>query len=149
MKALRTRPKGPYIFEADWKELYVLTEHWISDLEFYRDDLKFMHLLLRDYFMWLFREEGMVPGREMEREIKNLDQRCMALLAESRKLLTHLADLIDDPYKYDSHVFRRDYDRLEEEIAGFVADFRKGRKKVYGLAKHLMSSEEFMEQLNV
>lgn len=148
MKTLRTRPKGPFVYAADWKELYVLTEHWISDLEFYRDELTFMRHLLRDYFMWLFRDDGLEPGREMGASIRALDQRCKALLAESRKLRTRLADLLEDPYRYDSHEIRKDYDRLEEEITGFVSDFRDTKGRLFTLTKHLMSSEEFLEQLN-
>ncbi len=33
------RPKGKFIQEANWQELYVLTQHWKKDLEFYKDDL--------------------------------------------------------------------------------------------------------------
>lgn len=28
MENLRQRPKGDYNWEAEWSQLYVLTEHW-------------------------------------------------------------------------------------------------------------------------
>ena len=49
MKDFRIRPKDNYINEASWEQLYVLTEHWKSDLVFYHKDLRFLHLLIDKY----------------------------------------------------------------------------------------------------
>lgn len=64
MDDYRYRPKGTYINEADWQGLYVLTGHWKSDLEFYRDDLKFLQQLIDKYFIWMVRKENLDEVRE-------------------------------------------------------------------------------------
>jgi len=148
MNAWRTRPKGPYIYEADWKELYVLTEHWASDLAFYGDDLRFLHHLLSSYYMWLFMEERADKGTEVVKWLEALETRRDALARQTQKHLTHLADLIDDPFKYDSHEFRQEHAELEEEITHFVKDFRDCKKEVFALSKHVVSSEEFLRQVS-
>ncbi len=53
MSSFRSRPKDRYIEEGDWQPLYVLTEHWKSDLSFYAEDLKFLAHLIDNYFMWI------------------------------------------------------------------------------------------------
>ena len=58
MKNFRIRPKDNYINEASWEQLYVLTEHWKSDLVFYHKDLRFLHLLIDKYFMWISNKEN-------------------------------------------------------------------------------------------
>ena len=146
MEALRTRPKGPYIFEADWKELFVLTEHWASDLAFYGDDLRFLHHLLRGYYMWLFMEERADKGSEVARRLEELEARRDALARQTQMHLTHLAGLIDDPFKYDSHEFRKEHAELEEEISHFVKDFRTCKAEAFAISKNLVSSEEFLRQ---
>lgn len=148
MNVWRTRPKGPYIYEADWKELYVLTEHWASDLAFYGDDLRFLHHLLSSYYMWLFMEERADKGTEVVKWLEALETRRDALARQTQKHLTHLADLIDDPFKYDSHEFRQEHAELEEEITHFVKDFRDCKKEVFALSKHVVSSEEFLRQVS-
>lgn len=148
MDELRIRPKGPYIYEADWKELYVLTEHWASDLAFYGDDLRFLHHLLRSYYMWLFMQERADKGAEVAKRLEELETRRDALARQTQKHLTHLADLIDDPFKYDSHEFRKEHAVLEEEITHFVKDFRSCKNEAFALSKQLVSSEEFLRQVS-
>ncbi len=45
------RPKGKYIHEADWQQLYALTEHWKSDFQFYNTDLTFLQHVIYKNFM--------------------------------------------------------------------------------------------------
>lgn len=148
MNDLRTRPKGPYIFEADWKELYALTQHWASDLAFYGDDLRFLHHLLKSYYMWLFLEERADQGSKVAKRLAMLESRRDALARQTQEHLSHLADLIDDPFKYDSQKFRGDHAVLEEEITHFVKDFRECKKEAFTLSKPLVGSEEFLRQVS-
>jgi hypothetical protein len=46
-----------------------------------------------------------------------------------------LAELIDAPYKYDSHQCRTDHEKLEIEIDDFVKILGKTRKKYLPLLK--------------
>lgn len=148
MENLAIRPTGTYIFEADWEALYALTKHWISDLDFYGDDLRFLHHLLQKYYMWLFDEERIKTGSEIAKKLERLNIQREALYLQTREHLIHLSDLIDYPFKYDSHTFRSEHAVLEEEIAHFVKDFRDCKKDALELTKHSLGSEAFMEQLN-
>lgn len=147
METLAYRPKGPYLFEAEWKALYFLTKYWASDLSFYGDDLKFLHHLLNQYFMWLFDEDRTDTGTEISRKLEGLNLRREALVLQTQKHLKHLGDLIEDPFKYDSHEFRNEHAVLEEEIAHFVKDYRACKKEAMHLSKTSLGSEEFMNQL--
>jgi len=142
MSDYRYRPKGNYIHEADWQKLYLLTEHWKSDLEFYRDDLRFLQHLIDKYFIWMTKKENLEEVREIETDLVETDRNCDRLLKKTNKHLTHLADLIDDSFKYDSHVFRTEHEGLEEDIADFVKSFRANRKGVFAITEHVMDSEK-------
>ncbi len=148
MSDLRNRPNGTYIFDADWQDLYVLTEHWKSDLLFYQDDLKFLDHLIDKYFIWLSKEENIVKVREIELSLVKITKQCSNLLEKVNKHLSHLAGLIDDPFKYDSHQFRTEHQTLEDDISKFIKDFRKNRKNVFTITEHVIESEEMVRQLN-
>lgn len=45
MENFSLRPKGDFTWSAEYQQLYILTEHWESDLQFYKDDLQFLHHL--------------------------------------------------------------------------------------------------------
>ena len=148
MDAWRTRPKGPFIDEADWEELYALTQHWASDLAFYGDDLRFLHHLLKSYYMWLFLEERADEGSQIAKRLLALETRLGALARQTQEHLNHLAELLEDPFKHDSRKFRNDHAVLEEEITHFVKDFRACKKEALTLSKPLVSSEEFIRQVS-
>jgi hypothetical protein len=142
MSDFRNRPNGNYIFEANWQELYVLTEHWKSDLLFYRDDLKFLDHLIDKYFIWLTKKENVNQVRKIEKSLVETDKLCSTLLLQVGKHLSHLAGLIDDPFKYDSHKFRAEHQLLEDKLADFLKAFRENRKKVFAVTEHVIESEK-------
>lgn len=149
MNDFRNRPKDNYINEADWQKLYVLTEHWKSDLLFYKDDLRFLHNLIDKYFLWLSKKENVDMVQEIEVSLLKIDKQCALLLERTNKHLHHLAELIDDSFKYDSLQFRAEQEQLENDIATFVITFRKNRKEVFAITEHIIEGEELVRRLHL
>jgi len=145
----RKRPKDSYIQEADWAELYVLTEHWKSDLEFYNDDLKFLHHLIDKYFMWISKKENIDMVRQIEVGLVEMDNQSSKLLQHVNTNLHHLAELMDNPFAYDSNKFRTEHQQIEDDLASFVKSFRKNRKAVFSITEHVIDAEEMVRRLNL
>jgi len=147
MSNFRSRPKDQYIHEADWQQLYLLTEHWKSDLSFYEDDIKFMRNLIDKYFIWISQKKHIDMVREIEVSLLKIDEQCGTLLQRANKHLHHLAELIDNPFAYDSHKFRTEHAQLEDDLATFVKDFRSNRKEVFTVTDYLMDTEQFVKRV--
>lgn len=148
MNDFRNRPKDNYIREAEWEQLYVLTEHWKSDLLFYRDDLRFLHHLIDKYFLWISKKENIDMVREIEVSLLEIDKQCDSLLDKTNKHMHHLAELIDDPFTYVSDKFRDEHEILEDRLAQFVKDFRNNRKEVFTITEHIIEGEALMNKFN-
>lgn len=149
MSDFRNRPNGNYIFDANWKELYVLTKHWKSDLLFYKDDLKFLDHLIDKYIIWISRKEDNDAVRAIEKSILKTDKLCANLLKRTEKHLMHLEGLMEDPFKYDSHQFRTEHQQLEDDITNFVKTFRDNRKEVFEVTSLVVESDDFIRQFVV
>lgn len=147
MNDFRSRSKDKYIHESSWQQLYVLTEHWKSDLSFYKDDLKFLHHLIDKYFMWISRKEHIDMVREIEVNLLATDEQCVAILDRINKHLHHLAELIDYSFTNDSHTFRTEHAQLEDDIATFVKTFRSNRKEIFNITNYLMDTEKLVKQV--
>ena len=147
MSDLRIRPSRTFIYKADWKDLYVLTEHWKSDLLFYKDDLKFLDQLIDKYFMWLSIKENIDKAREIELVLVELDRQCYQLIKAVNKHLIKLGELVENPFKYNSAQFRLQHQLLEEKIANFYKNFKEGRVKVFDITEHVMESENLVREL--
>ncbi|MDO9275964.1 MAG: hypothetical protein Q7T92_10505 [Lutibacter sp.] len=146
MGDFRNRPNGTYIFEANWEALYVLTKHWKSDLLFYHDDLKFLDHLIGKYMIWISKKEDSDAVRTIEKSIAKTSKIGADLLKRAEKHLTHLANLMEDPFKYDSHTFRKEHKQLEDDITNFVKTFRDNRKEAFELTSLVIESDEFIRQ---
>jgi hypothetical protein len=131
MENLSLRPKGNFTWTAEYRELYILSEHWQSDLQFYKDDLHFLYHLIDKYFVWLINEDNLGEMRNLSSKLSETSRNCDRLLEKTSKHLTHLSELIDDPFKYDSHKFRSEHEELENEITSFVKKFREIKKETF------------------
>jgi hypothetical protein len=146
MENLSLRPKGDFTWTAEYRELYILTEHWQSDLQFYKGDLRFLHHLIDKYFIWVINKENLDEMKNLASALSETGKNCDSLLEKTSKHLTHLAELIDDPFKYDSHKFRSEHEELENEIASFVKKFWKIKKDTFAVTEQVIEKE--VERLN-
>lgn len=142
MTDYRTRPKADFIHQTDWKELYVLTNHWKSDLLFYKDDLKFLHHLIDKYFIWITKKDNLDEVQKIGASILKDTEECNLLLKKTDKHLTHLSSLIEEPLKHNSGEFRDEHQELEDEIAFFVKKVRENRKELFTITERVLEREQ-------
>jgi len=141
MENLSIRPKGDFTWTAEYQQLYILTEHWKSDLQFYKDDLRFLHHLIDKYFIWLTHKEHLDEMRDLVSGLSEISKNCDKLIEKTSLHQTHLAELIDAPFKYDSHKFRTEHEELENEIASFIKKFRKIKKETFAVSEQVINKE--------
>ena len=125
-----------------WDELYVLSEHWKSDLEFYSDDLRFLHHLIEKYLMWISKPENLELVKELNKELFDLQKKVKDLLEKVRKHRTRLGYLVENPNHADAGIIKTDHGHLEEEMAQFVKIFRNNRKEVFKITEYIVDSEQ-------
>lgn len=144
MSDYRSRPKADFIQETDWQELYVLTNHWKSDLLFYKDDLKFLHHLIDKYFIWITQKDNLEEVQKVGTGILEDIKECESLLKKVDVHLSHLADLIKESLKNNSGEFRDEHQELEDEIMLFVKTVRQNRKELFTITEHVLESEQLV-----
>jgi hypothetical protein len=134
----KDKPQTDFNWEAQWQQLYLLAEDRYSDLQFYKDDLRFVSSYR--HFMGLTLNANLDEMRISKSIIsRELGLRCIN--RKDRLHLKHLAELIDAPYKYDSHQCRTDHEKLEIEIDDFVKNFRKTKKEIFAITEKVMKKE--------
>ncbi len=143
MESFRSRPKSDYIQNSQWQELYILTEHWKSDLLFYKDDLKFLRHLVDKYFMWIKNQDNLDGVRSVGEAILKASRECDELLVRVDQHLSHLANSTED----DSKGFRMEHEELEDEIAEFVKEVRENRSQLFKITEYVMDNEKLQDHL--
>ncbi len=146
MENLSIRPKGDFIWTAEYQQLYIVAEHWFTDLQFFKVELKFLNHLFDKYFIMIVHKENLDGVRALALDLSNVGKQCDSLISKVEKHLHHLSELIDDPFKYDSHVFRSDHEELENNLAAFVKHFRGVKAAVFDVSEDVIEKE--LKRLN-
>ncbi len=134
--------------ENEWKSLFVVTEHWQSDLRFFADELQFFRSLIDKHFMRLIREEHRESTRATVASMSKVENRRHNLEQKVHRHLFHMANLIQEPFPHDAHAYRDEHERLEGAMADFVKDSRKLKTEIFGLARRVMDEEKTNHLLN-
>lgn len=147
MENLRMRPKSDYMHTASLDELYVLTEHWKNELDFFKDEIHFLKDLIGKYFIMLTKQESIDKVQEDVGRLHNLTVRVDALEDKCKKHMDQIEQLQENPFSHDEQKFRNDHLLLEEELAKFVNDARDEKRVLFKVTEHVIEDEKLQHLL--
>ncbi len=133
--------------DPKWQELYVLTEHWQSDLEFYKDDLRFLHHLVDKYVIWITKSENLEMVKEIMLSVLDLQKRCLQMIDSVAEHKHNLASLEKDATRERWEKVMNDHEEMENAIYKFVKEFRANRKEVFRITEYVIDSEQLTNLL--
>jgi cysteinyl-tRNA synthetase len=141
MENLSLISKGDSNYTEEYQQLYILTEHWKSDLEFYKNALRFLHYLIDKYFVWFAHKEHHDEMTNLASRLSEITRICDELLRKTSENLSQFTALIDEPFKYDFHEFKSEHDELENEIVLFIKKFREIKKESFAVSEQVIEQE--------
>lgn len=133
--------------KINWYEVYILANHWKSDLDFYREDIRFLQQLIQKYLIWITKKENMDRVAGIRKKGHELSQRAEQLQEEVKGHLSTAVDAIEGKKPVSIEDFITRHGKLEQEFADFVADFRAKRKEVFKVTEYIIDSEELQHIL--
>lgn len=145
MKTLRSNSEKENMQPGNWEKLFVLTRYWKSDLEFYLEDMRFLHKLIDKYSIWLKRKENTEAVSRVATELLNLTEKGRNLQVRIKKHLNNIGNLKNNINEKDSEVLINNHEALEDEIAQFVKDFRTNRRDVFKVSEKVIDSENLTD----
>lgn len=123
------------------QRIYAITEHWLSDLKFFKDELSFFGRLLSQHLMWLNDEECSSSLRLLSSKIANLENKRSML---DQNLIVHrkrLSLLLENPFGNDSQKEKDSHGSLETSFADFVKEFRRIKKEAFSQIEKVIDAE--------
>ena len=142
MSNYRNRPKGDYIQEAAWQDLHILSERWQNNLEFQLFEIEFLENLIETYFVKLLLQQNLDELRELQRDIYQAKSQSKVLLQRINTHLNHIADILDEPSKYDGSTFRIEHEQLEDDVSEFIINQKVVRLIIFKMTKEVLQSEK-------
>ena len=141
MTALRIRPNNDFIHTANWKEIYMLTKHWQSDVEFFAYEIKFLLNLTNKYFIWLTDDQNIETVASVQKDLKRLRKEQKELADNLKTHLNHITALLENAFIYDEHTFKDEHIALENKLTDFTKTFKEVKKQVFKCTEEVLNSE--------
>ena len=130
------------IGEVNWQELYILTDHWKSDLNFYKDDLRFLHHLIDKYIIWITKDDNLNMVNDIKKNLFEIRKKSMDLMKEVTTHQRNLGLMVENPVQSSNPQFIEDHEALEDKTSKFVKLFRSNRKEDFNITEYIIDSEE-------
>jgi len=144
---MRIRPKSDYLHQADLKALYVLTEHWKSDISFFRDELRFLKNLVDKYFIWLINDDNIRETQSVVNDLSAAGKELQKVSIGIEEHLHQLEKLMENSFPHDEQVFRDEHAELEDAMADITQVFRLLKMQVFELTERIMQEEKIRQLL--
>ena len=138
----RTRPKSNYLLNAEWQELHTLTTHWKSDMDFFKDELRFINVLFDKYFTALVDKNNIGRTKEVAANLAIVQDRWDTLAQQIGKQLEHIQQLMIDPASADTKGFRMEHSVLEDDLSEFIKMFRSVKSEIFQLTERIAKTEK-------
>lgn len=147
MSEMRIRPKSDYLHTASWEELHILSGHWLSDVAFYKDEIRFLDKLLDKYFIWLLKDDNIQLMQKLIDKIKRAETEAKRLDETIHKHIGRLEALIENAFSHDEQQFRNAHVQLENDLVAFIKELRLVKKEVFAITEKVIESEKLQHLL--
>ncbi|MDX2173623.1 MAG: hypothetical protein SFY56_10900 [Bacteroidota bacterium] len=148
MKEFRLRPKKDYLHTATWEDIYALSEHWLTDLEFFKDELNFLDILIGKYFLMMLKNESVDKIHNITSKISGLIKEQQVLTEKINKHLKDLSLLMENAFNTSEQWFRNDHVDLEERLTLFTDNFRNIKKEIFMITEYVIENQKLKHLLN-
>jgi hypothetical protein len=128
--------------KQEWSKLYILAEHWQSDLKFFQEELRFLHRIIKRFLLWLNEDENILSTRSLVNRITETEKERHTLDEHVSKHMMHIREIMENPFVYNESKVTDEHVRLEVEFSDFVKNFRKLKGQVFTEAERVIEKEE-------
>jgi hypothetical protein len=125
-----------------WTELYILTEHWQSDLKFFQDELSFLNILIDKYLIKFIEEDNVSKITPLTLALSRLEARNRMIGERAIKHLQYIRELMENHFSRDSQNARDEHLSLENDLVDFVKDFRFAKGEIFSSTEQILKSEK-------
>lgn len=136
----QTRNKETNSSEINWQQLYVVTEHWESDLLFFEDEIRFFRDLINRYFIQLI--DDLEKTRALAGKLADLETERIRLMKNVSKHKHNLSEHFSSPFILADPVCLDEHTMLEASLADFVKRFRARKRTLFEHLDDILKSEK-------
>ncbi|MEQ8477181.1 hypothetical protein [Fulvivirga sp.] len=129
-------------------EYYVLSEHWKSDFDFYRDELQFLSSLINKYFIYLLHDKTLSDMQKLAERLSKTTQERVDITESIIDYMGKIKSFMTTDKELNANDFQTDHAKLEVRMADFLKSFRVLKKDVFSVTQEILENEKVKKLLS-
>lgn len=136
------KTKKPAYKFVEWsspEELHEASIDWISELEFIKDEQKFLDSLIKNHTLKLISKELFQRSQKVVTELSNEEKQVNNLLKRVKLHVNKLEILVDGiDQKEEEDRYKEDHYVLKIKVLRYLDDFKKTKRSIFELISSIM-----------
>jgi hypothetical protein len=141
IKAMNTKQTDSQL-EYELQELYILSQHWLQDISFMEDEMRFFKNILRKYQETGLLNEMPSKAPDFTTKIREQEQRLDSLKIKIPEFLHFLKPFIGNSKTEMDFAFLEKYNKLEAELKTLFAEVKTTKKELFAYTEAIMTTEK-------
>ncbi|WP_295711459.1 hypothetical protein [Mucilaginibacter sp.] len=128
--------------EYELQELYILSQHWLQDISFMEDEVRFFKNILLKYQEACPLKEMPATAADFITKIRGQEQHIDSLKIKIPEFLHFLKPFIDDSKKEMGIDFLERYNKLRTELRALFAAVKVTKTDLFNYTEAIMTKEK-------
>ena len=131
------------------EELHNESKTWLSTIAFWKDEVKFMHQLINQNFVYFFSNDDKGSLNALLDKITTIEKTKLDVLKS--KVINHekiLADYIKFGTELDEEAFKKDHGAISKEFDLFQSNYRMVKSEIFRFAESVLKNKDIKKILS-
>jgi len=123
-------------------KLYTISQKWIAELEFIRDEHHFLQDLISTFFVDLCSVDYFPETRRLSKKLEESNKKANLFLLELRTHSKQLSTLIESSHLNGEEDFRKRQKKLANKFDQYVLGSKLLKSRVFAIIKNIMKQHK-------
>lgn len=124
------------------QQIHIATHHWLNDMAFFDDEIRFLSSLLEKYFLFLLSDEHVNRIQMLSEQLKKTSIVKNIIKDDLLKHQSHLDSTLKNSIENREDFLTLEHARIEEELTELTKSFKDIKHEIFKITEEVMKSEK-------
>jgi predicted phage-related endonuclease len=137
---LKITPAADHI--SEWSRMFSASENLRSELDFFEDELAFLHKLIDKYFMHLMEDESLHTLNKLSTRLHKTEENRKELELANNQIIRKIGILLENPFSQNEHQIKDSFNVTFSQVHEFQVGLRSLKSEIFEIMEKSLRTEK-------